>query len=255
MDSGVVSCKTVGTDCIYSASEGTFSKDNCCNDSKDQNQEKNVRNTSYFSAKCSKTFCVCYGNTSTTSKNDLCNTSENDLGCKCYDHWRQFFKSGKDKCVYSTAKGSNQKCGKDYHDEWSSCVCHNTSHCCGETHDRSNGNIDLAKYQNVCHRQHQEDFCQINRHLAEQTLQIIELRKVCAENIYCNKQEYQNAFPAEDHLFHRAFRHVVNTSSRFSSHDYISLPFNAFLSAVRCKTMFTTTTTRMITPLMVFSHS
>ena len=78
---------------------------------------------------------------------------------------------------------------------------------------------------------------------------------VCTENIYCNKQEYQNAFPAEDHLFHRAFRHVVNTSSRFSSHDYISLPFNAFLSAVRCKTMFTTTTTRMITPLMVFSHS
>ena len=81
MNSGVVSCKTVGTDCIYSASEGTFSKDNCCNDSKDQNQEKNVRNTSYFSAKCSKACCVCYGNTSAASKNDFCNTSENDLGC------------------------------------------------------------------------------------------------------------------------------------------------------------------------------
>ncbi len=52
----------------------------------------------------------------------------------------------------------------------------NTSHCCGETHDRSNGNIDLAKYQNVCHRKHHE-FCQINRHLTEKTLQIIELRK------------------------------------------------------------------------------
>ena len=58
-----------------------------------------------------------------------------------------------------------------------------------------------------------------NKLLTEQTLQIIELGKVCTENIYCNKQEYQNAFPAEDHLFHRAFRHVVNTSSRFSSHD------------------------------------
>ena len=41
----------------------------------------------------------------------------------------------------------------------------------------------------------------------------------------------------------------------FPAMIYISLPFNAFLSAILCRTTLITTTTRMITPLIMFCHS
>ncbi len=72
------------------------------------------------------------------------------------------------------------------------------AHCCRKANNRTYGNINLTKYQNVCHRQHYEDFCQINRHLTKQTAQVIIFRKHCTENIYCNKQ--QDQIPSQEKI-------------------------------------------------------
>ena len=87
-----------------------------------------------------------------------------------------------------------------YYDKWCICIAHDTAHCCREANDRTYGDIDLAKYQDVCHRQHHEYLCQINRHLTKQTAQVIIFRKHCAENIDCNKQQDQ-IFPPRRRSF------------------------------------------------------
>ena len=43
MDTGIISCQPVGSDGVYTASENTLSKNDCCNDPQDQYQEENVR--------------------------------------------------------------------------------------------------------------------------------------------------------------------------------------------------------------------
>ena len=62
-----------------------------------------------FTADCTETICVACRNTTAASKNDLRNTTEDDLCCQCYDHWRQFLEFGKDKSVDCTADCTNNQ--------------------------------------------------------------------------------------------------------------------------------------------------
>ena len=91
-----------------------------------------------------------------------------------------------------------------------------------DTIDRSNGNINLTKYQNGAIGSIKK--ISADKQAFKEQTSDYRTRKFAQKNIYRNKQEYSECLPAEDHLFYRAFRHVVNTSSRFSSHDYISFP-------------------------------
>ena len=166
----IISCKAVGADSIYSPSKGALAKNQRCYDGKNQNQEKNVRNPSYFTTDCLEALGINQGNGSSFTKYDLCNASENNLGSQCYDHWRKLLESGKDKPVHCTAGCTYKKRNQDHQDKRKSCIGYQTTNRCGKTYNRSNRYINFAKNQYVSHWQHKKDLCQINRHLPEHTL-------------------------------------------------------------------------------------
>ena len=135
MDTGIIGCKTVGTYRIYSPAESAFAKDQCCYHSKDQNQEKNIWNSSYFTADSFKTIRICQGYGSTFTKHDLCNTSENDLCSQCYDHWRKLLESGKDKPVHCSAGCTYKKRNQDHQDKRKPCIGYQATDGCGKTYN------------------------------------------------------------------------------------------------------------------------
>ena len=122
MNTSIISCHTVCSDRIGTTSECALSKEDCKEDTKDQYQEKNVWNLSDFSTNGTETICVCDCDTSAGSKCYLSDTTEDDLCCQCYDHWRKLLETGKDKSVNRTAEGTNNQCCKYYYNEWSVCV-------------------------------------------------------------------------------------------------------------------------------------
>ena len=70
--------------------------------------------------------CLLY-TSSAGSKCYLSDTTEDDLCCQCYDHWRQLLETGKDKSVNRTTEGTNNQCCKYYYNERSVCVADHTA--------------------------------------------------------------------------------------------------------------------------------
>ena len=196
MDAGVKRRQPVRADRIDAASKSALTKDNREYNCNDQKQDQDVRDSPYLAADQIEARRVGGGDTSAAAEHDLGNSSENNLRRQRDDHRRQLLESRQDKAVQSAAHRTDRKGRQDDHDKRCARVADDTAHRRGEADDRADRNIDLAEHQDVRHREHQEYLGEVNRHLAQQALRIIEVRIKRAENIYCYEQEYQNAFPA-----------------------------------------------------------
>lgn len=196
MDTGVQRRQPVRADRVDTAPEGTLPKYNRKYNGNNHEQDQDVRDSPDLASDQIESVQIGGRDASAAAEHDLGDPPEDNLRRQRDDHRGQLLEPRQDKAVQRSADRADRERRQDDYDKRCTRIADDTAHRRGEADNRAYRDIDLPEHQDVGHREHQEYLGEVNRHLAQQALRIIEIRIKCAENIYRYEQEHQNAFPA-----------------------------------------------------------